>query len=388
MASSPNKIAETETQPFLPVFSNDLGQEELDAVAEVFASRWLGKGRQCDAFEAEMAATLGTDNFLLTNSGTASIFVAVHSLGLQPGDEVIIASVNFVSCASAVLEVGAVPVFADVDPHTLNILPSEVERLKTDRTRAIIVLHYGGHPCDMAALRAAAGDDILIIEDAAVAFPASIDDQACGTIGDVGLFSFNAVKCLSMGDGGGLTYRDPALLNKAKSLRYLGLADNTRSGLDALTENNPQRWWEFQVDEIAGRHISNDILAAIGRVQLKRLPGFVARRQAVWDLYQELLSDIPGVVTPPEPFEGAKSGLFMYWVQSEDRDALGAYLTANNVYCTFRYFPLHLVEKFGPRINLPGADRANEVTLNIPLHQNMTDDDVVRVADLIRAFHA
>jgi aminotransferase len=379
----------TEKREFIPVFSNSLGQEELDAVGSVLKSRWLGNGPECRAFEAEMAEALGVDDFLLTNSGTASIFLAVKAIGIKPGDEVIIASVNFVSCASAVIEAGAKPVFADVDPHTLNILPSEITRLKTDRTRAVIVLHYGGHPCDMDGVKTAAGDGIAIIEDAAVAFPATYKGQACGTVGDAGIYSFNAVKALAMGDGGGLTFRDPAVTERAKSHRYLGLADSTRSGLDALTETNPQRWWEFQVQDIAGRHISNDILAAIGRVQLRKVPGFIARRREIWDQYQKLFADIPGVITPPEPLEGCESSYFMYWLQVPGRrDALAAWLTENGVYCTFRYFPLHRISHFGPQTSLPGADTANETTLNIPLHQNLTSADIERIVDLVRRFQA
>jgi aminotransferase len=202
----------------------------------------------------------------------------------------------------------------------------------------------------------------------------------------MGIFSFNAVKALAMGDGGGLAIRNEHLLNRAKSFRYLGLADTTRSGLDALSEGQNQRWWEFQVQDLAGRHISNDILAAIGRVQLKKVPGFIRRRKEVWALYQDGLKNIPGLRLPPEPLEGCESAYFMYWLQTDARDALAAHLTENGVYCTFRYFPLHLVEHFGPRKVLPGADRANEITLNIPLHQNLSDEDVARVIDLVAGF--
>lgn len=376
----------THEQEFIPVFSNSLGDEELEAVRAVLKSRWLGRGPECKGFEADMATTLGVDGFLLTNSGTASIFVAVQAMDLQPGDEVIISSVNFVSCATAVIEAGATPLFADVDPHTLNILPSEILRLRTDRTRAVIILHYGGHPADMDGIKAACGDDILIVEDAAVAFPAHYKGQPCGTIGDMGIFSFNAVKALAMGDGGGLVIPDAALMNRAKSFQYLGLADTSRSGLDALAEGEVHRWWEFQVQDLAGRHISNDILAAIGRVQLKKVPGFIARRKEVWGMYQEGLKGIPGLTLPPEPLPGCESAYFMYWVQCEARDTLATHLTENGVYCTFRYFPLHLVERFGPRIDLPGADQASETTLNIPLHQNLSDADVSRVIGLVRGY--
>jgi aminotransferase len=376
----------TTEQDFIPVFSNSLGDEELAAVGDVLKSRWLGKGPQSTAFEQEMAAALGLEDFLLTNSGTASIFVAIQALDLKPGDEVIISSVNFISCATAVIEAGATPLFADVDPQTLNILPSEIERLKSDRTRAVIILHYGGHPADMDPIQTACGPDVVLIEDAAIAFPAHYKGRPCGTIGDVGIYSFNAVKALAMGDGGGLVFRSKDMLERAKSFRYLGLADTTRSGLDALNEGQVQRWWEFQVQDLAGRHISNDILAAIGRVQLKKVDGFIRRRKEVWDMYQAGLADTPGLTLPPEPLEGCESAYFMYWVQTEKRDQLAVHLTENGVYCTFRYFPLHLIEHFGPKITLAGADHANETTLNIPLHQNMSDADTARVIGLVRDF--
>ncbi len=372
--------------PLLPVFSNSLGSEELEAVAQVFESRWLGMGQQCEAFEKEMAQFIGSDNFLLTNSGTAAIFLAIRSIDLRRGDEVIISTVNFVACASAVIEAGAIPVFADVDPRDLNILPSEIERLKTPRTRAIFILHYGGHPCDMAAIRTAAGEDILILEDAAVALPASIDGKSCGTIGDIGVFSFNAVKALAMGDGGGLTFRNPAHLEKARTIRYLGLAKAKQSGYHALKSGQNQRWWEFEVEAISGRHVSNDILAAIGRVQLKKLPQMTDQRRRNWAAYQAQLSGIPGLTLPPEPRSGSKSACFMYWIQCNTRDKLSAFLAENRVYSTFRYFPLHRVSAFGPLISLPGADEANRTTVDIPIHQNMNTENVIWVAKLIAEF--
>ncbi|MGB7242110.1 MAG: DegT/DnrJ/EryC1/StrS family aminotransferase [Sulfitobacter sp.] len=374
-------------QDYIQVFSNSLGKEELDAVGTVFDSQWLGKGPVCDAFEADLATTLKTENFLLTSSGTASIFLAVKALDIKPGDEVIVSSINFIACASAIVEVGATPIFADVDPHTLNITADEITRLITHKTRAVIVLHYGGHPCDMEAILQACGSDIAIIEDAAVAFPASINGRACGTFGDIGVFSFNAVKAVSMGDGGGLAIRDTAVAELAKSHRFLGLGDKTRSGLDALTKSKPTRWWEYELQEIAGRHISNDILAAIGRVQLKKLPATTRRRKKVWDTYQKAFAGVEGLLRPPEPAKGYKSAYFMYWIQVGDkRDALAAYLAENGVYCTFRYYPLHLIKHFNSDVVLPGAELANEITLNIPLHQNLTDAHLEKIIGLVKTF--
>ena len=188
----------------IQMFSNSLGPEELRVVAEVLASRWLGKGNHCEELEKELARMLDAPRILLTNSGTSAIMIAVRSLEISGGDEVIVSTVNYVTCASALLEAGATPVFADVDPRTLNIEPSEIERLKTPRTKAVILLHYAGHPCPMDEIRAVCGDDIAIIEDSANAVSSSYKGEMCGTMGAAGVFSFDAVKILVMGDGGAL----------------------------------------------------------------------------------------------------------------------------------------------------------------------------------------
>ena len=369
------------------LFSNSLGREELDAVAGVFSSQWVGKGKQCDAFETEFARSLATPRVLLTNSATSAIQIAIRVLGIGPGDEVIVTTVTFVACATAVLEAGAVPVFADVDRQTLNIDPAEIERLKTPRTKAVFVLHYGGHPCPMDDIRAACGDDIAIIEDSANAVCSLYKGEMCGTLGEAGIFSFDAMKILVMTDGGALVLKEEEAFMRAKTYRYLGLAAGSKSGIESMA-NTPERWWEYDLDAHSGRHISNDVLAAIGRVQLRKLPDFIARRTVIWDAYQSELADVPEVTRPPEPLPDTTSSYYLYWIQLADqRDRLAAYLSEHGVYSTFRYYPLHLVKYLaGHHAYLPVATQVSETTLNLPLHQNLTDDEVQKIIDLIRRF--
>jgi len=379
--------ASLQVPSLIPLFSNSLGAEELQAVADVFSSRWVGKGRHCADFEKEFAAVLNAPRVLLTNSCTSAIFIAVSALGIRPGDEVIVSTINFVACAGAVAGVGATPVFADVDPHTLNITPSEIERLKTPRTKAVFLLHYAGHPCDMDGIKAVCADDIAIIEDCANAIVSSHKGEMCGTIGAAGVFSFDAMKILVMGDGGALVIKDDDAFERAESYRYLGLSASSTSGLAGLSENRQTRWWEYELDAVSGRFISNDILAAIGRVQLKKLHQFIARRREIWDKYQSEFEKVPELRRPPEPLPGTTSSYYLYWVQlSGRRDALAAYLAENDVYSTFRYYPLHLVKHFGTQTRLPAAELANETTLNLPLHQNLTDDDVQKIVGLVVQF--
>lgn len=365
----------------IPIFSNTLGEQELEAVEQVFASRWLGRGKECAAFEREFADYLGTEaeQLLLTNCCTSAIELALRALGIGVGDDVLVPTCHFVAAATVPMRLGARPVLADVNPRTLNLEPEEVARRITSRTKAILLLHYGGHACDVDGIREAAGPKVAIIEDAANAVGSTYKGRACGTLGDAAVWSFDAMKVLVMGDGGALWLRDPEVAARARALRYLGLKEGTTSGTDAQREGK-RRWWEFAVGEPSGRYVSNDVLAAVGRVQLRRLPEFLARRAAVWRTYQEELAD-SGLMLPPEPLYG-KAGHYLYWVQTPKRDALANALREAGVYTTFRYYPLHRAT--GDEGHYPGADWAAEQTLNLPLHQNLTDGDLGTVIEAVK----
>ena len=187
-----------------------------------------------------------------------------------------------------------------------------------------------------------------------------------------------------MGDGGALYIFDEDARKRAYELRYFGLPPKDNSGIDASA--NRSRWWEFELDmTTAGRHTSNDIAAAIGLVQLGKLSGFIERRREIWQTYQDRLGDV--VLTPPEPMDGTTSSYYLYWIQTQQRDKLARYLLDNDIYTTFRYYPLHLVRAYnhcGGR--LPNAEKAAETTLCLPLHQNLSDSDVNKVIDTVRGF--
>lgn len=370
----------------IQMYSPDLGEEELEAVRRVFQSRWIGSGKECEAFESELGAFWRTENVLLLNNCTAGLFLAMKLLEIGSGHEVILSSINFVGCANAVLAAGATPVFADVDPVSFTILPDEIERLKTPRTKAVIVLHYGGHAAPFESIREAAGEGVFLIEDAANAPASDYNGRACGTLGDIGVFSFDAMKALSMGDGGAIIVRDPYLYHKAKALRYLGFKDKAVAGFSTFQQGG-NRWWEFDVEAAAGRYISNDILASIGRVQLLRLPEFIQRRKSIWERYQRELLTIPEVILPPEPLEGTTSSYYMYWIRVEKRrDELAICLAERGIYTAFRYFPLHLVPFYECNQPLKTSELLRETGLNLPLHPNLTENDVERVIVSLRAF--
>jgi aminotransferase len=224
-----------------------------------------------------------------------------------------------------------------------------------------------------------------VIEDSANSISSSYKGKMCGTLGDAGVFSFDSMKILVMIDGGVLVMKDPEAYQRAEAMRYLGLTPKTTSGMDALKEKK-NRWWEYELDTVSGRFISNDVLAAIGREQLKKLPAFIARRKQIWEIYQREVANLAEITCAPEPKPGTTGTYYLYWLQLARRDELAAYLLQNGVYTTFRYFPLHMVKLFATGCTLPNAERANENTLNLPLHQNLTDSEIEQICNLVRKF--
>ncbi|TDC42845.1 DegT/DnrJ/EryC1/StrS family aminotransferase [Micromonospora sp. KC213] len=367
------------------VFQPSLGEAELQAVAEVFASNWLGHGPRTRAFEEAFAAHLGVapDHVVFINSCTAGLFLAMDLLDIGPGDEVVLPAVSFIAAGNAVAARGAVPVFCDVDPHRLNPDVGHVADAITARTKAVIILHYGGHPGAVAGIAEHCRQrGVALVEDAACAVASRADGRSCGTFGDVGVWSFDAMKVLVTGDGGMLYVRDAELARRARRLAYHGLEQ--AAGFSNARVS--QRWWELDVREHGRRLIGNDLTAAIGLVQLGRLPEFAARRRAITEYYDAALADAPALRLPPPLPDGHESSYYFYWVQMDAaiRDQVAADLYRSGVYTTFRYPPLHKVPAFKSDAVLPHTESAADETLCLPLHQGLDDADVEQVVAELR----
>jgi aminotransferase len=368
------------------VFEPQLGAEELAAVREVFESGWVGRGARTDAFEAAFARHLDVPRLAVhgMNSCTEALFLSMELLGIGPGDEVILPTISFVGAGNAVAACGATPVFCDVDRRTLNATVADIERQMTPRTRAIMLLHYGGFPGDVAKIAAFARErSVLLIEDAACAVASKVDGQACGTFGDVATWSFDSMKIVVSGGDGAMIYvRDPDLAELVPKLTYMGL--ETRSGLAGSA--SADRWWEFEISSFSRRSILNDLTSAIGLVQLAKLPEAIKTRRGVHERYDEAFSSLDWVSTPPSWPETATTSYYFYWLQLDDRDRLARHLLDRGVYTTFRYYPLHLVSLYGATYRLPSAEAAASETICIPIHHGLTDADVDSVIDAVLSF--
>ena len=370
------------------VFQPSLGGEELEAVRRVFQSNWLGKGRLTGQFEEAFASHLGVPRKHLrsSNSCTEGLFLSLKLLDVGPGDEIVMPSISFVASANAAVERGAKPVFCDVDRRTLNATAQTIEAVLTPRTKAVMLIHYGGLPAEMnPILELLRPRGIRVIEDSACSVASTYRGRACGTLGDIGVWSFDPAKILVTGDGGMVFTADPEMARRAELELYLGLG--SQSGFSSSTSS---RWWEFDVECDGRRGITNDICSAIGLEQIKKLRTFLDRRREIDRIYRRELAHLDWLILPPEVPDYCCTSYYFHWIQvSGDgrRDRLASYLRDKGIYTTFRYHPLHRVAFYGHAgRSLPSTERAAEETLLLPIHQSLDDSDVQQILEAIRCF--
>ncbi len=367
------------------MFQPTLGPAELSAIAEVFADDWPGPGPKVKAFEEAFAAYIGAESeqMIAVTSCTEGLFQSVAALELGPSTEVILPTISFIGAAHAVRASGAGLRLIDVDPLTLNPLPEHVEKAVTSQTKAILLLHFGGRLDwiqDIARL--AKARNIVLIEDSACSLGGRCNGDSYGTFGDIGVWSFDAMKLLVTGDGGMIRIRDDYLRQRVCHRVSLG---GVRPGLEGAASSRA-RWWELN-PVCWGRWSSmNDLVAAIGLVQLGRINGFMNRRREIVHMYDSAFAGIPWLRLPPPPT--AESAPYFYWVQTpvDIRDKLANYLCERGIYTTFRYWPLHRTSLYADSGSYPGADLAADTTLLLPLHQSLSDSDVDRIVESVLTF--
>jgi len=383
-------------ESFLPYSPPSIGQAEIDEVVETLKSDWITTGPRTRAFEAAFGEYVGAPGgtSLMLNSCTAGLHVALVALGIGPGDEVIVPTLTFAATANVVEHVGATPVLVDVLEDTLCMDPAAARRAVTPRTRAIMPVHYAGHPADLDPIfEIADAGGLEVVEDAAHAAPTYYKDRMVGSRDNFASFSFYATKNLTTTEGGALTGRQD-LLDRA---RVIGLHGMSR---DAWKRFDKSGSWDYDIELPGFKYNMTDLQAAIGMHQLERLAGFHARRVEVVERYREAFGADARFVLPVER-EYARSAWHLYALRLNldevevSRNEFIEELKRRNIGSSVHYRPLHMMSYYAKKYgyapeDFPVAFKAFQGLVSLPLNPRLTDEDVADVVAAVRgaAVHA
>jgi perosamine synthetase len=359
-----------------------IGSEELEEVRKVFETGWLGMGSQVIEFENMIKDYLGARNVVAVNTGTTALHIALDAYGIGPGDEVITPSLTFCAGIQGVISLGATPVFCEVDPDTLNIDLTDMEKRITPRTKAIMPVHYCGYPCDMDRLLGIAREKkIVVIEDAAHAFGSTYKGKKIGSIGDAACFSFDPIKNFTCGEGGAVVLSDDGIAEEIRRKRALGISK------DSWQRQKKVQSWYYEVVTQGYRYHMSNINAAIGIAQLRKLDRFIARRKAIVKRYNDAFQEIGDIRMLKWELREMAPFMYILRVAGDRRDEMMDFLASKGVASGVHYIPNHLQPFFSKySTELPATEKVWKEIITIPLFYDMTDDDVELVIRSVREF--
>ncbi|MFS2134579.1 DegT/DnrJ/EryC1/StrS family aminotransferase [Duganella sp. Dugasp56] len=374
----------TSALPFLPFSKPTIDEATIAAVSDVLRSGWITSGPKVQAFEAQMSEYFGGRPVRTFNSGTCTMEIALRIAGIGAGDEVITTSISWVATANVIIEVGATPVFADIDPLTRNIDLDKVEAAITPRTKAIIPVYLSGLPVDMDRLYAIAKKhNLRVIEDAAQAFGSEWNGKRIGSFGDFVSFSFQANKNITTGEGGALVLNNMEEARLAEKYRLQGV---TRSGIDGI-----------DVDVLGGKYNMSDIMAAIGLGQFANIDNITAHRRNLARRYYEAFGPEfeaqSGAQLPLQAFDTSNYHLFQIVLPDNGpatrADFMRAMQERYNIGTGYHYAPIHLFTMYRERGfkegMFPVSEKIGRLTVTLPMFYAMTTADVDRAVAAVKA---
>lgn len=374
------------SEKFLIFGAPDIQQAEIDEVVDSLRVGWLGTGPKVQRFEQEFAAYKGVEanKVAALNSCTAALHVSLLAAGIQPGDEVITTAMTFCATANAAIHAGATPVPVDIDRNTLNIDPGQIERKITERTRAIVPVHFAGRPCEMNEIMAIAEKhELKVIEDCAHAIETEFDGQKAGTFGEFGCFSFYATKNVVTGEGGMVIGKSRDAMDRIKILSLHGMSR------DAWHRFGDSGYKHYQVVEVGFKYNMMDLQAAIGVHQLARVEQSWLRRKAIWARYQKEFSNLP-IGTPAEPAPNTRHAYHLYTItvtkegcglsRDEFIDKMGrANIGVGVHYLSLAQHPYYR-DRFGwSSSDFPAANAFGLSTVSLPISPKLSDPEVDRI---------
>ena len=365
----------------IPVYKPYHDELEIKYLKEVIESGWWGLGPKTALFEQKFTGYIGTKYALGLNSATAALHLALMCIDVQDC-EVITPAMTFVSTNHAILYNGGIPVFCDIEPDNLNVTAEEISKLITPKTKAIIVVHYGGYACDMDPIMdLAVTNNLIVVEDCAHACGGKYKNKMLGSIGHFGAFSFQAVKNIATGDGGMLTTNNEEWAQKVKKLRWVGISKDT---FDRGAGNSYD--WFYDVTELGYKYHMNDIIAAIGLAQLEKLEWMNNKRRYWSNRYREMFKDNLNIECPP-----SKDYMFPachnFVIKTNDRDELRAVLMNNGITTGVHYYPNHLFDMYKPYYRkLPVTENIWKKLITLPLYPDLSEKDFMTIIQNIENY--
>lgn len=369
----------------------DIGEEEISEVVNSLRSGWITTGPKTKQFEQDFSRLfdVGAES-IAVNSATAGLHIALESIGVASGDEVITTPYTFTATAEVIRYLGAHPVFVDIDPGTLNIDPAKIEAAITSKTKAIIPVHFAGLACEMTEiLWVAHKHNLKVIEDAAHALPTRYQGKLIGDLdSDAAVFSFYATKTITTGEGGMVVTRNPEIAARCRMMRLHGIS---RDAFDRYTSTKPA--WHYEVVAPGFKYNMTDLASSMGIHQLKKVWTFQQRRQAMAECYDRELAGLP-VALPPRANQGDVHAWHLYVIQIQSstgirRDQFIEEMSQRGIGCSVHFIPLHLHPYWRDTYKLKPEDYPNALAVyqsavSLPLYTKMTDEDQTRVIGAIK----
>ena len=370
--------------PLIPVFDLQVEPEDVHSVAETLRSGWWSTGPRVQQFEEAFADHLGCRHVVATSSCTTALHLALVCAGVGEGDEVIVPSFTFVATVATVIQAGATPVFADVESlDDLAIDPADVEARITDRTRAVVPVHYAGYPAAVDRLKRVCEErGLALIEDCAHAPSASLDGRRVGTFGDAGCFSFFSNKVLAVGEGGALSTDSDEIAARARLLRSQGMTAGTM-------DKHTGRAMSYDVVARGFNYKMDDLRAALLLPRLERLGSEIEARRRLILGYRERLDGLQGVSLPyaDAPIENSSCYIMVALVEDGRREEAREFLMERGIQTTVHYKGVHLLSAYReryPDVSLPRTELASDMQVCLPLFHQMTSDQLDRVCSSLR----
>ena len=364
----------------IPVFRPYTDGKELEYLKDVIDSGWWGLGPKTKELENRFADFIGSKYAVGLNSATAALHLALKCIGIE-NKEVITTAMTFVSTNHAILYNGGTPVFCDIEKDTLNIDPNKIEELITEKTKAIIVVHFGGRACDMDKIMSIAKKhNLYVIEDCAHSAGGKYKDKMLGSIGDFGSFSFQAVKNMATGDGGMLVTNNHKWYDRLQKLRWVGITKDT------FSRDTGKYSWFYDVVELGYKYHMNDITAAIGLAQFEKLEFMNSIRKKWSEYYDKNLKNIGDIELPPKK-DFMEPAYHNYVIKTEKRDELQEYLKEKGISTGVHYYPNHLYDMYKPYYReLPITESIWKKLLTLPLFPSLKQEEIDFIIESIKEF--